>query len=302
MDRLGENQQTLQEFFAAPTGLKKVASLDGEDLFGSPSLNLSFLKSMSESSRAKPLMKTMTRLVMNKKLVPCWMNKNILKFYKFKIFGPAHKKIGAAFYAPKHGKIFVLIDNNISSFGFASNDWLAVLTIHEMCHLMVGLKPAQFKSSFKPIYTEFYKNYFVDAFKLTKQPRVDKFTNFIYQNFDVKSKLSYALFKKYREHLDEFKSLSVLKDKEFDMMADLIVNAILLSVINFNIFSNNYYKKYASVVRPIINSYKTLVGNKITNVNSMFYQELYIPSEVIAILSEIPSSYSSKIYSGLSKL
>jgi len=301
MDRLRENNKNLHELFAAPIGLEKVAKLDGEELFGSQSLNMSFLKSMSKTAKAKPLLKTMTRLIMQKKLIPCWMNKNIFKLVKFKIFAPAYKKSGLAFYYPLTKKIYVLVDNNINTFGFSSNEWLSTLTIHEMCHLAVGKNPTGFINVFRSILSEFYQNYFVEALKLKEKPNVSKFVSFIYNTYDVKGEFRFSTFRKYYDFLEEYRPLSVMKDNQFTLTTKLIVNAAMVSNYSFQTFQSNL-RNYVPALSPIRVAYREMIGNKINSIDSLVYQELFVPSEVIAILSEVSSSYSSKIYSGLSKL
>lgn len=301
MDRLEKNSSNLQELFAAPVGLKLVAKVGGEELYGSESLNMSFLKSMSEVSKVSPLLKTITKLVMTKNIIPCWMNSNILKIIKFKILAPAYKKSGAAFYYPSNKTIYVLIDNNINMFGFSSNNWISILVVHEMCHMAVTKNPSSFMSTFKPILIEFYQNYFVEALKLKENPNVLKFINFIYKTFDVSGAFKFSMFKKYRELLEEFKPLTVLKEHEFELISNLIVNVCVTSNYSFQSFTSNL-RNYVPVLSPIRAAYRHMIGNKILNIDSMVYQELFIPSEVIAILSETSTSYSSKIYSGLSKI
>lgn len=299
MYKIKDSNTGLQEFFSVPYGLEVVAKIDNTEVYGSKSLNIAFLKSISETQRSKPLFDTINKLVWEKRIIPCWKSKNILNLIKYKLFAEHHEKTSVAVFYPITKKIFVLIDNNINKFGFSSNDWLAQITIHELCHLLSNLNPSAFLKTFKPIFDLFYSQYFTLVFELTKKPDVNKFISFIFNEIENGGNSLNIL--KYFSLISAITKESELPEVEVTKLKLLYIKFIRLVITNYPLFIKERSNFYV-LISLLKESYKKLVGSEINKVSSFYYQELLYPSEVIAIMSEMNSPYRSKIYSGLKSI
>ena len=293
--------KNVTELFAPPVGADVVARIDGEPYYGSERLSLNFLESMRESSHAKPLYDTIEKLVSSGNIVPCWMNKNILKLIKFRVTASESVKNGVAFFVPKTNKVFVLIDNNINKWGFASNNWIAIITIHEMCHLLAKKKPSAFISTYSPILKEYYSYLFKRIFQLESLPDTSKFVKFLFKNFELVDYVKLSNLNKYYELIMEWKDDSAFDAGQYQGMAFLLINCIKIRHINFNAWYMNI-SNFDPVLKPMSQAYEDLIGNVFKGVNTNVFQELDVPSEVIAIMSEVKSPYYSNILKGLKQL
>ena len=166
----------LEELFAPPIGLELEAVVDGQKLYSSQRLKEEFIKSMGASGRASHIFKQVEKLVMKKKLiVPCYLSKNMYRFFKHRLFGnPADKSI-LGFYHLEQKKVFILIENTdinklgsgkgkgkISKFiskiptGTVNNDFLASTTMHECVHLYADRMQNKFTRLFNNELTRYY--------------------------------------------------------------------------------------------------------------------------------------------------
>ncbi len=289
------------ELFAPPIGSEVFAKIDNQPFYGSESLSLKFLESMRKSSHSKPLYNTIEKLVANGTLVPCWLNKSILKLVIFRMTAPDSAKNGVAFFIPKYKKIYILIDNNINNWGFASNDWISTITIHEMCHLLAKTKPSAFVSAYTPILKEYYGNLFKRIFQLNIVPDVSKFIKFLFKKFEFTANTNLYNLNKYYEYVMEWKELSSFNSEDYQSMAMLLINCIKIRHINFSAWYTNM-SKFSAILGPMRQAYIDVIGEAFNGVNTNVFQELDVPSEVIAVISEVKNKYTSKVYQGLKKL
>ncbi len=291
------NQQLQQELFALPFNTYEVANLDGWKLYSSDSLKRKFSESMYKVSRTKPIAKEIEDLVYKNTIVPCWINKGIFRLAIFKIFAPTGSKTVLGFYIARHDQIYLLMDNSMS-FGFASNIKLANLLIHESMHMAATHMKGRFLSLFNNEITEFYKAMAEHIFKtkgdITKEAKI--LTNFLFKKFEFSKEHNVRAFTNlYFKLMDKlFRKRSMLDDGEFDQVLTDYVNFVRLYFRDINRFVKSL-RSNSHIYRGLLIGYEK--GLKVRNNVSLCIQELFFPSEIICMYSELcGKGQLSKIY------
>ena len=276
----------LNELFSLPVGLKVAFTIGGSKFYTSEKLKESFVTAFRKSSRGKDIADDIQTMVEKGRIVPCYKHKGLVKFFAKRLFGKENKDILAMYYIAER-VIIVLIDNNISIFGTASNNELVSTTMHESMHLAAGKNLRKFLSIFTPILRVFYGNYFTDIFNLKSKPKdLDKVIGFM-SLLDTpagRSNLNKYLTKYFYMIESAFKPYTGLSEGLFmQTLTDYIV-AIKISNMNFNAF-RRVYSKYSNFLNAINRAYKKSFGKR--NVVTGVYQEMYSVSEVICVLAEL---------------
>jgi len=292
-------KNNIQEIFALPIGVEEVKDFPGPNVYTSDSLKKRYIKSMEKSDRASELSSKISELVNRRLIVPCFLTKNVFRFAISKMFSTSVNRSIMGMYMPDKKKIFLLIDNNINLFGFASNDWLASLTIHEGIHMFSDNKPSEFYNLFKNELLEFYSYVFTKIFQLKKidNRRLENILKFI-QSIEMNMNVDNSTLKSYWKRLLPFKKDSNLDEKKFDKtLQDYIViikifwkdlRAFMFSMRNYNHILGPLYTTYSDIfsVRP----------------STTAIQELIAPSEIISILSEGTNRVTPKILKAFKKI
>ncbi len=295
-----KNQSQANEMFAIPYGLELAAKIEGIELYTSDKLKEKYIESMRSTTRTEPVIDKIEELINRKLIIPCFMNKNIFKFITFKLFSDRASKSVMGFFDTKSKKIYMLIDNNINPFGFSSNDWLAVLTIHESVHMFSNHKPSKFRSLFSPELKSYYQSAFNNIFQLeegTKIKNIDKIVDFIFhieqtKKFDNKIATDYL-----RLLRSSLKQYSVLDSRQFDKnLVDYIVIINIYSK-DLNTFINSI-RSYKHIIGPLYIAYQESFN--MGKLYSICIQELITPSEIICIYSEFGPP--NKIYSAIKQI
>lgn len=283
--------KNLEELFALPIKPTVEAVIDGQKFYSSPSLKKAFMKSIGSSGRTASIYKPVEKLVMSKKIiVPCFLSKNMFRFFTHKMFGSPEDKSTLAFYHMVQKRVFVLIDNAITSFGTGQNDELASTTVHECVHLYAHRMTKKFYKTFKEELDRYYISYFSIVFELKSKPKLDKLYKFLaayeYQRgYQMNKQLSnyYRLLEKLlmpHSKMDELKFKSTL--------TDLIV-VIKVYLMSFEAFAR-MYRQYMHILGPLDRAYRDAFGKR--NKFTTPYQELSAASEIISVFSEIKPTNS----------
>jgi len=145
---------SVNEIFAAPRGdLKVVANFSGVKIYTSQTLIKKFLKAMRKNSRTEPVASTILKLMQKMEFMPCYLTDGVIKSILRKQPPEFRGYVGMSM-----GKyIFVFVDNDTNIFGFASNEQLAVTTLHELIHKSAEKFPSKFYKTFEQELTTFYK-------------------------------------------------------------------------------------------------------------------------------------------------
>ena len=278
-------EQQLDEFFSVPVGLRLVDSIYGFKVYSSDRLVNAFLKAINSSSSGHHVYKQIEALVKSNKIMPVYQVKGVLKFLRHKMFGNPEDKAIMGFYHMGIKRVYIMIDNNISTFGLANNNEIANTTIHECQHLFADMNRRKFMSIFKVELYRYYASAFSRILSLTSIPKeMDKLITFI-STFEggglmnVRSKLS-----DYHKHLMALKKYSSLPAKEFKEKVDETIEVIQLFTTRFDQFLREY-RDYIKVLGPLSRSYIDAFSKP--NLHTTCYQELISVSEVICVLSEI---------------
>ena len=92
----------LDELFSLPMGLEVEAVVDGQKFYSSQKIKDAFMKSIGSTGRSAGIYKQIESLVMKKKLiVPCYLSKNMFRFFTHKMFGRPEDKSVLGFYHMK---------------------------------------------------------------------------------------------------------------------------------------------------------------------------------------------------------
>jgi preprotein translocase subunit Sss1 len=280
----------LEELFALPIGLELEATVDGEKYYSSQKLRESFLKSMGSAGRATKIYNQINTLVMKKKLiVPCYMSKNMLRFFKHKFWGADQDKTIMGFYHMKQKRVFIVIDNNTSIVGTAKNDLIASTTMHECVHLYSDRMRGKFLNLFKPELERYYISFFSRLFRLNRKPNLNEFLKFVsvfeYQRAEQMNKQLTSYYKILEKAL---KPHTELNDTDFIKVLTKMVVMIKYSLTNFPGFVR-MYRNFVDINGPLDRAYLDAFGKR--NVYTSPYQELSSISEVICILTELRPTY-----------
>ena len=287
-----------REFFALPVAPKIVASIDGAPLYGSKSLNFMFLLSVGKVQKTKPIKDDIRNLINKRILIPCWMQTGVLKIRKFIINEKGAIRHIAAFYDPRSKMIFILIDNQINKWGFASNKVLADLTVHECMHMFADRVPGKYFSTFSGELKDFYYQYFNIVFDFKDKPvkEMDSIVRFLFMGIERKVSgvgLSNSLLKRYYNYLDSnFRKYSALKEKDFNQKLDDYIAVLKHYAKDIALFLS-MRNKYTHILSPLQIAYMKVFGGQADTIS---IQELFLTSEVIAVSSEIkmrPSIYKA---------
>jgi hypothetical protein len=297
------DKDQLSEVFALPIGLKSVADLNGEKLYGSEKLNQIFLKAVAKNRRVKPIINKISNLIDDKRINPVFYEKGMLKFIAWKVFAPLNQKYSMAFYVPKYNKIYLVLSNSANIFTHIPNDIISLLMIHELMHMFAKSKQSQFKNIWMDTFIKYYTEIYNMLFNVPKNeidPKyIEKIVNHQIKYFDTNRNFTPAsAFLKYKKMLSELKDKSPLEDKKFDLILDYYIFLGYLYRSDQNRWAKEW-TKYYHIVKILEMAYKRAFNFK--NVTTMCTQEILIPSEVAAICSENPKFFK-KAHQSISKL
>jgi len=296
-----ENQ--LSEIFALPIGLKSVADLNGEKLYGSEKLNQSFLKAVAKNIRIKPVINKVSKLIENGKINPVFYEKGFLKFAAWKIFAPLNQRYSMAFYVLKSDKIYLVLSNVANLFTHIPNDMVSMLMVHELMHMFAKNKKSQFKNiwmdTFIKYYTEVYNMLFNIPKKEIDPKHIEKIVNHQIKFFDTnRNFIPASAYLKYKKMLSEFKDKSPLEDKKFNLLLDYYIFLGYLYRSDPTRWSREW-KNYAGMIEILRSAY--IRAFNFRNLTTICTQEINVPSEVAAICSENPKFFK-KAQQSISKL
>jgi len=296
-----DKNSPLNELFSLPISAQPVANIGGQKLYSSSSLPPKYVEAMREQPRTKAIGDRISDLVDSGKVVPCWLSKGIYRLIKHKVFGESERHI-MGFYTPEHHKIFLLMDNNIT-FGYASNQQLANLTLHEGMHMAAASMKKGFLNLFRSELTSYYSQMYKEMFAIEKAidtKEIQDIYTYLFLKFEhSKSGSVLSFIKSYFEKLRDTFSKYVSNKSEFEQkLRDMItfMTIYLKGDVGPLIAAIPQYKH---VVMPMYNAYSKGLGAK--RVNSICIQELMIPSEVLCIYSEFTKNLG-KIHSAFKKI
>jgi len=105
-----KNYVKLDELFSLPIGLEVGIVIGGEKFYTSDKLKQSFILAFKKSSRGKPIVGPIEKLIEKEYIIPAYKRKGLLKFFKAKMFASPEDKYALAMYYINEKKIIILID------------------------------------------------------------------------------------------------------------------------------------------------------------------------------------------------
>lgn len=300
--------KNLEEIFALPIGLKPVPVFSSLRLFTSPSLKRSFVESMGNIAKMSSVSGKISKLVNDELIIPCFLTKGIISTILFKMFPTDRARTDEqyfkeemrnvfGFYESGSKKIYVMISNQINKFGFADNEKLASVTIHEAAHMAAAKNPSKFMSTFNKILLDYYRIYFSRIFSLegNNEELIEEIIRFLFTKFEKSTNVTTSGLKKYHDLIMSFKDASTADN------FDTIVKQFFVAITVFVKSTSQYIKnmnKFMNITDALQMSYDSVFHGR--DAGNIPIQELLFPSEVIAIGSEIGNN--KNIINGIFRL
>jgi len=282
--------QLQQELFALPIRMKHIATVGDMKLYTSEDLQRKFIEAMSKNSRLASSAGAIKSLVSQQRVIPCYMNKGIFRFLSHKILRSGAAKMIMGFYHSETGKIYMLMDNNVSFMGYGPNAMLADLLIHECMHMFSIQRGRQFLTFFKPELTKYYEALYRQIFQIKTSTKFDVFkvVQWTHKTYESTSSWPSSILITQKKFLmDYFKTYTTLSADQFEAVCLKYVFIVRLGLTEEIDKIVQERDKFQDILGPARNIYKTVFGGA---TDSFVYQELFIPSEVIGIFSEVDQS------------
>ena len=292
----------LNEVFAPPIGLHLVARVAGHDIYTSSSLNKTFLKALDKSGRTRAAYSKLELLIQKGRLIPCHSTTGLISFIDWKLFQPANEKtVTMGFYDRGSKKVYIMISNNANVFSVVANDFLGVLTIHELIHMFSDVKKALFVNMFKTELIAYYRELWKQLFSIADIPDkvTEKIIRHIFINIENSKIINNNSILKYNALMSsELRKYSTLGEEQFSkILSDyMVITKIFLVSTDRFLQSRGQYKH---ILMPLYYAYQRAFS--IRNMTTICIQELIFPSEVIAIASE-DMRYGNKALKAIARL
>jgi hypothetical protein len=292
----------LNEVFVPPIGLKPIAKVDGNDIYGSSLLNKTFLKALDKSGRTKAAYSKFEILVESGKLIPCHSTPGLISFIDWKLFQPSNERtVTMGFYDRMSKKVYIMISNNANLFSVVTNDFLAKLTIHELVHMFSDIKKALFVNMFKKELVAYYRELWKLLFSISDIPdkTTEKIARFLFVNIETNKVISNNSILKYNSIMNnELRKFSTLGENEFNkMLTDYMIIAKMFLISTDRFLQSR--EQYKHILVPMYHAYQRAFS--IRNMTTICIQELIFPSEVIAIASE-DMRYGNKALKAIARI
>jgi len=289
-----DNRANLDELFTLPIGLKPIVKLDGRILYGSNNLNQSFLDTLNTSSIITNA-EVFERLVKEKKIIPCFLTGGLTSFVFWKIFAPVHLKNVLGFYEKKTKKVYILLTNNFNFLAYTSDEWMCKLVLHECVHMLSDTQPQKFLGDFKELLIKYYTFYFKRLFNIQENgEKVYSIISLLHKSWETSDNINKDTFQSYHKILED----SFISRKENLEKIERLLTISYIYLTDFERFFK-IRENFCDILCPLQESYKDALHIK--NLSTTCIQELFTPSEAIAIAAEY-SQYSSKVISSLKGL
>jgi hypothetical protein len=279
----------INEMFALPIGMKKVMTLNGEELYTSQVLKDKLKVALSKTDHTRAVSSSINKMIDKEKLIPVFYNKRIFNLIIFKVFAPngmSNSTLG--FYSQTHDKIILILDNN-TSFGFASNQWMGALTIHELMHRGATKLKSTFFNIFKEELSKYYlKTYSVllEISEINKDMK-DKVENHIDYLTKIEMSPKNISLKEFLKTNEKFlysiEKYSSLHEDDAKNRINNYLDAIYTYFTNPDNYLTGFRSEFYPTAKALFKGYEALFDERPA---TLVIQEAIYPSEVIAIFSE----------------
>lgn len=286
----------MNEFFALPVGNEDVKNSLGLNIYTNGNLKNKIIETAYKTDKTKKIAKNIEHMIDKDLLVPVWLNKNIASTLLYKITGPNEKekikKTAYAFYSGTDDKIFLFVDNAMS-FGFTNNEFLMDLIVHETMHLGVSKLGHKYLKLFSSELESYYNSLFRNLFDVDVSYKLDvkSILEWIFKNFEAKKSLSSRVLYSYGDFIKSKVSGGTnLNEQDLEEKIKNFIITIFLAIQGRfgDIVKESKFREASIAARQAYSdAFKISVPT-----NNFYIQELFVCSEVIAMLSESKTTES----------
>ncbi len=288
-----QRQNQVNELFALPVNLEPVLYTDGIMIYSSETLKSKFVEAIKAFPSTEDIAPYIEKLIKDEKIIPCFMNKGVLKFLSYKFFTPKEEKGILGFYHLGQKKVFILVENNITFYGKGNDKAITLTLLHECMHLLADLKPSTYWKMFESELKAYYQALITNLFNLKSKADVSKLTKLLVLLEGAKMQKTGPLIKKYKQIVKDITTDTKLEEHEYDRVFSTYFEMIDLGFKDAQRLIYRIYAKDRDVINVIISLYKSykIAFGVVNNITTPF-QELFAPSEVLCVMSELKPSYS----------
>jgi len=248
----------LNEVFAPPIGLKPIAKVDGDILYGSQMLNRSFLTALDKCGRTSPAYAKFEMLLNQGKLIAGHQTPGIFSFRDWKLHKPSSQQtLTMGFYDRQSKKVYILISNNANKWSVVDNNFLGTLVIHELMHMFSDVKRPLFINLFKKELVAYYTALWEQLFSISNIPekRTENIVRHLFVNIETSRTINNNSFMKYNAIMNkELRPLTTLKQNEFDKILTDYMMLTQIFLINTDKFLNTR-RQYKHILNPMSDCY-----------------------------------------------
>ena len=285
--------KNIQELFTLPVNLEPVLYTDGILVYSSKSLINKFKEVIKTLPSTKDISPYIDKLIDEERIVPCYMNKGLLKFLTYKIFSRKEEQGIMGFYHLIQKKVFILIENNVTAWGHGNDKSITLTLLHECMHLLADTKPDTFWELFSSELKSYYQNFLKDYFQLKELPETKKLVKLLTSFEGDSNKKVTAHFNEYKKIINKICNNTTLKDEEYQQKFEAYFEVLDLGMNDTSSLISKIYSRDKRILNVIIALYRAYKSTfKVSNNITTPFQEMFAPSEVLCVLSELKPSYS----------
>jgi hypothetical protein len=298
-------KKDINELFALPTNTRQVTVIDGVAFYTSDSLIKATLKTLEKAGASSNYYPQLEKMIQNEIIIPCFLTKGIFSWVKRKVFkiNVQMNDAFAMYYRP-HKKVYIFMDNSMTSWGTAKNEEVAETVVHECMHLVAHLKPSGFYKAFNPYFVKYYSEVFHLLFGV-KQREITRDTaeivKFMRKEFNSNRQVN-KILTDYAKLLEEkFGKKTPLDEEKFKKhVLGYIVSCKFGLIANITGNAQPLYQSFSKnreVFASLHYAYNGAFGKRAPS-NSLQYQEMFDLTEVSSVYAELfpKSSIVKKVF------
>lgn len=283
-------QQYLEELKALPMGFKLIHIVHNYPLYSSNRLKDNFTAAIARCRNLRPVLQEVKGLVDSKVIIPAVSYSGLIRFIIQNTFDKTNKLDANGLFDTETNKVYVIADLKFRDFFKNDSEDLGVVILHELMHYCSANKPKVFNAIFRNINAEFYHHMFKNWVQLDI-PMADcvKLNDYLFHNMELGKDTNLLHYTKFLATIIPESKRHVQNQREE------IIETIVSMVKYINSGDTNSLWRDMKV-DPMINNLvvalmTTYTKNfKLKDPDTFPMQELFVPSEIAAVLCHKPTS------------
>jgi len=283
-------QQYLQELKSLPLGFKLIHAVHGFPLYSSNRLKDNFTAATARCKNLRPVLQEIKSFVDIGLIIPVVSYSGLIRFIIQNTFDKTGGLDAHGLYDTQTKKIYIIADLKFRDFFKTDSEELGIVILHELMHYCSSNKPKIFNAIFRNINAEYYHNMFKNWVQLDI-PMADcvKMNDYLFINMEHGKNtnlLQYTKFlatiipesKSHPSHIREEIIETIISMVKYirsgdtaslarDMRIDPMINNLIVAMMTT-------YEKTFKLRKP----------------DTFPMQELFIPSEIAAVLCHKPTT------------